>query len=221
MQNKIIVAGIGPGNPDYITPAALKKIQAANFLIGGRRALEEFSTPNQITCLITRDLDAPINFIREKILLGEVVVMVSGDPGYYSMLDLLRKNFPPELIEVIPSISAMQLAFAKLALPWHDATLLSFHGRQPARTALEFSTGKILGLLTDAQFNSATISEILLDCGWDKNSSVTICARLSYPDEKIFTTTLAAAAISEPVKHCILIVTGNFCSGAKDIPNDI
>jgi len=206
MENKIIVAGIGPGNSDYITPAALKKILAAKFLVGGRRALEEFSTPNQTTCPITRDLDAPINFIREKIQLGEVVVMVSGDPGYYSMLDLLRKNFPPEKIEVIPSISAMQLAFAKLALPWHDATLLSFHGRQPARQALEYSDGKILGLLTDAEFNSATISKILLDCGWDKNSSVTICARLSYPDEKIFTTTLDAAAQNFPVKHCILIV---------------
>ena len=206
MQNKIVVAGIGPGNKDYITPAALNKILAAKFLVGGRRALEEFSTPNQITCPITRDLDAPINFIREKIQLGEVVVMVSGDPGYYSMLDLLRKNFPPEKIEVIPSISAMQLAFAKLALPWHDATLLSFHGRQPSRTALEFSEGKILGLLTDAEFNSATISKILLECGWDKNSSVTICARLSYSDEKIFTTTLANAAQDLPVKHCILIV---------------
>ncbi len=207
MQKKIIVAGIGPGSEEFITPAALKKIRAAKFLVGGRRALENFSAPNQITCAITRDLDAPINFIREKILLDEVVVMVSGDPGYYSMLDLLRKNFPPESIEVIPSISAMQLAFAKLALPWHDATLLSFHGRQPARDALKFSAGKILGLLTDAEFNSKTISELLMTCGWDKNSSVTICARLSYPDEKIFTTTLAAAAQSEPVKHCILIVS--------------
>lgn len=206
MNNKIIVAGIGPGGEDYITPAALKKIRAAKFLVGGRRALGEFSNPNQITCAITADLDAPINFIREKILLDEVVVMVSGDPGYYSMLDLLRKNFPPDSIEVIPSISAMQLAFAKIALSWHDATLLSFHGRQPAREALQFSTGKILGLLTDAEFNSATISELLMNCGWDKNSSVTICARLSYPDEKILTTTLAAAAQSEPVKHCILIV---------------
>lgn len=207
MENKIIVAGIGPGNPDYITPAALKKIQAAKFLVGGRRALEEFSTPQQITCPITRDLDAPINFIREKLRLGEVVVMVSGDPGYYSMLDLLRKNFLPASIEVIPSISAMQLAFAKLALPWHDATLLSFHGRQPPRSALEFSTGKILGLLTDADFNSATVSKILLECGWAENSSVTICARLSYPDEKIFSTTLLVAAQAEPVKHCILIIS--------------
>jgi len=82
LHKKIIVAGIGPGGEDYITPLALKKIRAAKFLVGGRRALEEFSLPNQITCAITRDLDAPINFIREKILLGEVVVMVSGDPGY-------------------------------------------------------------------------------------------------------------------------------------------
>ncbi|MBQ6005973.1 MAG: precorrin-6y C5,15-methyltransferase (decarboxylating) subunit CbiE [Selenomonadaceae bacterium] len=206
LQNKIIVAGIGPGGEDYITPAALKKIRAAKFLVGGRRALNEFSSMNQITCPITRDLDAPINFIREKIQLDEVVVMVSGDPGYYSMLDLLRKKFPPTLIEVIPSVSAMQLAFAKISLPWHDATLLSFHGRQPSREDLKFSAGKILGLLTDAEFNSATISKILLDCGWNENSSVTICARLSYPDEKIFTTTLAEAAQAEPVKHCILIV---------------
>ena len=206
MQKKIIVVGIGPGSEEYITLAALRVIHSAKFLVGGRRALEKFSAPNQITCAITRDLDAPINFIREKILLGEVVVMVSGDPGYYSMLDLLRKNFPPEEIEVIPSISAMQLAFAKLALSWHDATLLSFHGRQPAREALQFSAGKILGLLTDAEFNSKTISELLMDCGWNKNSSVTICARLSYSDEKIFTTTLELAAQGEPVKHCILIV---------------
>ncbi len=66
--------------------------------------------------------------------------------------------------------------------------------------------GKILGLLTDGEFNSATISKILLECGWDEKSSITICAKLSYPDEKIFTTTLAEAAQAEPVNHCILIV---------------
>lgn len=207
LQNKIVVVGIGPGDKKFITPAALEKIHAAKFLIGGTRALNEFSAPNQITCVITRDLDAPINFIREKILLADVVVMVSGDPGYYSLLDLLRKNFPPSSIEVIPSISAMQLAFAKIALPWHDATLLSFHGRQPAREALKFSAGKILGLLTDDKFNSATISRLLIDCGWANDSRITICARLSYADEKIFTTTLLDAAQSAPVKRCILIVS--------------
>ena len=206
MNKKIIVAGIGPGSEDFISPAALKKIRSAKFLVGGKRALNQFAAENQITCPITRDLDAAINFIREKILLGEVVVMVSGDPGYYSMLDLLRKKFPSSSIEVIPSISAMQLAFAKISLPWQEATLLSFHGRQPPREVLKYSAGKILGLLTDSEFNSATVSKILLDCDWDKNSSLTVCEKLSYPDEKIFTTTLFDAAQAEPVKHCILIV---------------
>lgn len=206
MQKKIIVAGIGPGAKSYITPAALEKIQSAKFLVGGRRALAEFSKPNQITCTITKDLDAVLNFIREKISAAEVVVMASGDPGYYSILDLLRKNFAPEIIEVIPSISAMQLAFAKLALSWHGATLLSFHGRKPKDEDLKFAPKKILGLLTDNEFNSATISEILLQNGWDKNSSAAICEKLSYPDEKIFCTTLENAAKMEPVKNCILIV---------------
>ena len=208
MQNKIFVAGIGPGSRDYISPAALKKIRAAKFLVGGRRALKDFSAAEQITCAVTADLNATLEFIREKILVDSVVVMVSGDPGYYSLLDLLRKNFPPAIIEVIPSISALQLAFAKISLPWHSATLLSFHGREPARAALEFSAGKILGLLTDAEKNSATISKLLLELGWPADSSVTVCEKLSYPDEKIFTVKLSDAAQSEPVKNCVLIICG-------------
>ena len=205
MSKKIFVAGIGPGDKSYITPAALEKIQSAKILIGGRRALADFSQAGQETFPITRDLDAVINFIREKIFYSEVVVMVSGDPGYYSILDLLRKNFPPEKIEVIPSISAMQLAFAKLSLSWHSAKLLSFHGRRPPDEDLKFAPKKILGLLTDAEFNSATISKILIEIGWEKNSNLAICSRLSYPDEKILLTTLGNAEISEPIKHCILI----------------
>ena len=183
LENKIIVAGIGPGAESYMTPAALEKIRSAKFLVGGRRALEQFATPEQETCAITRDLDAAIKFIREKITAAK--------------------------IEVIPSISAMQLAFARLSLPWHSATLLSFHGRRPADSDLKFAQGKILGLLTDAEFNSKTIARILLENGWAENSGVAICARLSYADEKIIRTNLAAAAESEPVKHCILIA-GDF-----------
>lgn len=208
MSNRIIVAGIGPGGKDFISPAASEKISAAKFLLGGRRALVDFARDGQETFPITRDIDAAIDFIRDKLELGNVVVMVSGDPGYYSMLDTLRKNFPPTRIEVVPSISAIQLAFAKISLPWHSATLLSFHGREPSSEALKFSAGKVLGLLTDAQHNSATISRRLMDCGWSSSSLVTVCDRLSYPDEKIFTTTLAEAAQSEAVSHCVLIVRG-------------
>ena len=206
MDKKIIVAGIGPGDEKFITPAALEKIRAAKFLVGGKRAIQTFASPNQIIFPVTKDIDAALNFIREKILIDKVVVMVSGDPGYYSMLDIILKNFDAAIIEVIPAISSLQLAFAKLSMTWHDATLLSFHGRRPADEKLKFAPNKILGLLTDAEFNSATISKILMNLGWAKNSSLTICERLSYPDEKIISTTLIDAANNEPVKHCVLIV---------------
>lgn len=205
-EKKIIVVGIGPGNEKYITPAAVEKIHAAKFLVGGRRALETFAKPNQEIFPVTKEIDAAINFIREKISIAPVVVMVSGDPGYYSMLETLKKNFDAELIEVIPSISSLQLAFARLALSWHDATLLSFHGRRPNDEDLKFTPKKILGLLTDGEFNSSTISKILINLGWAATSQINICARLSYPDEKIISTTLGDAALAEPVKHCVLVV---------------
>ena len=205
MQNKIIVAGIGPGNKSYATPAALEKIQAAKFLVGRKRALADFSNQSQETFAITSDLISVKNFIAEKILLDNVVVMVSGDPGYFSLLTFLKKNFATE-IEVIPSISAMQLAFAKLSLTWENATLSSFHGRRPADEDLKFEVGKVLGLLTDAEFNSVTISKILLNLGWEKNSNIAILSKLSYPEEKIIVTTLEQAIQIPEVKHCILII---------------
>ena len=70
MQKKIIVAGIGPGDKNFITPAALEKIQAAKFLVGGRRALENFSNKNQITFPITADLKSVEKFISEKRCCG-------------------------------------------------------------------------------------------------------------------------------------------------------
>ena len=47
MEYKIIVAGIGPGNPDYMLPAAVKAIQQAAVLVGSRRALKDFARPDQ------------------------------------------------------------------------------------------------------------------------------------------------------------------------------
>ena len=209
MNNKIIVAGIGPGSIDYISPVALRAIQSANVLVGGRRALSYFATDNQISCSITGDISAVIKFIREQLQNSDVVVMASGDPGYYSILDTLRREFAATKIEVIPSISSMQLAFARLALPWHNATLLSFHGRRPSDEQLRYEPGKVIGMLTDGEYNSHTIPQILIKLGWSNDSKLAICSRLSYEDEKTINTTIIEALNIEVVKHCVLIVRGD------------
>ena len=205
-QNKIVVVGIGPGNPDYIVPKGLEAIRQAKFLVGGRRALAQFAADGQETCPITADIQGVMNFIRDKMAMENVVAMVSGDPGYYSLLDALRREFPAERIAVIPGISAMQYAFARLTLPWHDVVLASFHGRTPAAQDIAYRQGKILGLLTDSKYNSQTIAEILLQAGWPKTQTMHICSRLSYDDEKVVTTTLGEAMNLPAVSHCILII---------------
>lgn len=208
-RNHVIrVVGIGPGNPAYIVPAAAAAIRDAGVLVGGRRALAQFARDDgRKQMAITRDIDGVLAFIRESLDSEDVVVMVSGDPGYYSMLDALRRTFPTERIRVIPGISAMQLAFSRIALPWHGAHLLSFHGRVPERAAYAYETGRVLGMLTDAKHTSRTIPALLMEAGWKRDARLYVCARLSYEDERIVRTTLGEAAELDEVASGILIVT--------------
>ena len=152
IKHRIIVAGIGPGNPDYMIPAAREAIRGAKALAGGHRALEQFAeSGRQNTMVIAGDIPGVMEFVRRELEQHDVVVMVSGDPGYYSLLDALRRCFPHEPIQVIPGISAMQMAFSRLALPWHDAQLVSFHGRRPAAEQLTYQPGRTIGMLTDGK----------------------------------------------------------------------
>ena len=154
VTHKIIVAGIGPGNPAYLLPKAQNTIANARILVGGRRALEDFAHPAAKTCAIGADIPGVLAFICTSLAENDVVVMVSGDPGYYSLLDALRRTFPLDQIEVIPGISSLQLAFSRLALPWHNARLLSFHGREPLPEELFRAPGAVLGMLTDGRRDS-------------------------------------------------------------------
>lgn len=207
MGYRIIIAGIGPGNPDYMVPAARIAIEKAKVLVGGSRALGQFAKENQETMAIKADIGAVMDFIKEKIATDDVVVMVSGDPGYYSLLDAVRRNFSEDVIEVIPGISSMQLAFSRLALPWHDAELLSFHGREPESEKLIYRKGRILGFLTDTKNNSRTVPEKLMQAGWPKEAKLAICARLSYDDEEIVRTTLEKYCEVKEYSNCVLVVT--------------
>ncbi len=208
MEFKIIVVGIGPGAKEYIVPAAIKAIDSAKVLVGGSRALKEFSHEGQKTFAIKADIKAVMDFIAENIQDNDVVVMVSGDPGYYSLLSALRRNFSVEQIKVIPGLSSVQVAFAKIALPWQNADLLSFHGRVPADEDLIYTEGRIIGMLTDTKFTSLKIAKYLLDRGWSSKARAYICAKISYPDEKIVSLSLEEAAKVEETASCVMIVEG-------------
>ncbi len=203
---RVIVVGIGPGSPDYMLPIASRTIAAANVLVGSKRALDTFASAGQVTKVIDRDISGVLDFIEQQLMGQDVAVMVSGDPGFYSMLVALRKRFIAERLTVIPGISSMQLAFARLAEVWQDAELISMHGRKAADEVLCYRSGAKLGILTDTQHTPAHIAGILLDLGWPEKTCVWLCTSLSYDNEEVVATTLAAARETPGFEHSVMVV---------------
>lgn len=207
MEYIVRVVGIGPGSPDYLLPAAYRVIQDARILVGSKRALETFAKNNIITKVIDRDIHGVLTFIKKHLISSDVVVMVSGDPGFYSMLAALKTAFNPSQLSVIPGISSVQLAFARIGELWHDAILTSLHGREQDPANLKYEAGKKLGILTDNTNNPKRIAQILLSLGWPETCRVWLCENLSYENERIMPASLAKAIHIEGFSHCVMVVS--------------
>ena len=126
MAHTLYVVGIGPGNPEYVVPRGLHLIKQAKVLVGSERALEDFAQPGQATFPIAK-LAPMAEWMGEQLESNDIVVLVSGDTGYYSLLPYLKTKFPNNPIDVTPGISSMTFAFARLGEVWHNADLMSFH----------------------------------------------------------------------------------------------
>ena len=72
----------------------------------------------------------------------KILILADGDPLYFGIGSSLLAFFGPDKIFLIPDLSCLQRAAAKIALPWHDIHSLSLHGRD-----------SILPLLRLARFN--------------------------------------------------------------------
>ncbi|WP_295788553.1 precorrin-6y C5,15-methyltransferase (decarboxylating) subunit CbiE [uncultured Veillonella sp.] len=201
----LYVVGIGPGNPDYVVPRGLQLIKEAPVLVGSERALADFAQPHQITYAIKGSLSDLVHWIKEQLGEHDVVVLVSGDTGYYSLLPYLKKTLPDQPMEVIPGISAMIFAFARIQEVWQDADLLSFHGRVPPEEALRYEPHRKLGFLTDKVHNGAAIAQILHDHGWPSDCRIVGCERLSYEDEHIEELTIQSMSQTTGFEHAVII----------------
>ena len=206
MEHQLIVVGIGPGSIDFILPEALRAIETAAFLVGGSRALQTFAKPHQRQYKVDADIAGLLQMIRQELAVRDVTVMVSGDPGYYSLLETFRRELPQARIRVIPGISSFQLAFARIGLPWQTARLLSAHGRKPEPAALVREPGVALSFLTDARQHPAVIAGWLQEQGWPQTARVWLCKNLSYPEETVVAMTLAESLNISGFESCVMVV---------------
>ena len=140
-MGKIIIAGIGPGSKEDITPAVLEAVREADAIVGYKyyfQFIEPYVKPG-CECIDT-GMKKERERAEQAFGLAEqgktVVVISSGDAGIYGMGPLIyemkRERCPVDgdsvavSVDVLPGISAFQKAASLLGAPiGHDMCIIS------------------------------------------------------------------------------------------------
>ena len=145
-MGKIIIAGIGPGSKEDITPAVLEAVRQADVVVGYQyyfQFIEQYLKPD-CTCIDTgmkKERERAEQAFEYAEKGHTVVVISSGDAGIYGMTPLIYEMRDERLemrderlemrgekieIEALPGISAFQKAASLLGAPiGHDMCIIS------------------------------------------------------------------------------------------------
>jgi len=122
----IKIVSMGPGCIDYLTWEAVQALYCADVMIGAKKYTEIYP---EYGILVPEPLiSGTIELIKENIN-KKIAVLVTGDAGFYSLGKAVIKEFGCEGVKVVPGVSIVQFAFAKICEPWENAQFVSLHGR--------------------------------------------------------------------------------------------
>ena len=187
---RITVVGVGPGPlPD----GALERAAGAALVVGGRRHLvrvlpgREGSTPAVVE--LGGDLEPALEAIAGAA--GPVVVLASGDPGFFGIVRALAERFGRERLEVLPGVPSVAAAFARAGLPWDDALVVSAHGRDPRPAVNACRAHGKVAVLTAPGFGPAELARALGD---RPGRRFVVAERLGEPGERVVEASAAQVA---------------------------
>jgi precorrin-6Y C5,15-methyltransferase (decarboxylating) len=162
------VSIIGMGmSPRDLTSQQLAVIEQADILVGGQRHLDGFEHLTARKKTITRDLDGLIDYIRRNQSDSKIVVLASGDPLFYGIGGRLLDALEPDTVTVYPNITSVAAAFARIKEPWHDAAIISLHGRTSEAALIEALKSKDkIAVLTDPRNSPACLADKCLKLGY-------------------------------------------------------
>jgi precorrin-6B C5,15-methyltransferase / cobalt-precorrin-6B C5,C15-methyltransferase len=158
--SRITVIGLD-GGP--LSAEAESLLEEAVIVVGGKRHLELLGVEGERAVVLRGDLSKALARIGE--IGGPVVVLASGDPGFFGIVRLLAERFGRETLRVLPGVSSVALAFARAALPWDDAVTVSVHGRDPRRSVNVCRAHPKVAVLTSSEFGPTELARELEDTG--------------------------------------------------------
>jgi precorrin-6Y C5,15-methyltransferase (decarboxylating) len=144
---------------------------------------------------IGSDLEEILTLLRAQPPQRRVVVLASGDPLLFGIGGRMVRELGPENVRIVPNVSSMAAAFARVHEPWEAAALVSLHGRSdtgPLAAALK--SNPLVAVLTDGRHTPARLAEWLLDKGAD-HFNMAVFEQLGTAQEKFGWYTPAQAAL--------------------------
>jgi precorrin-6Y C5,15-methyltransferase (decarboxylating) len=175
--------GAGMAN---LAPVAKSWVEKAEFVAAPSRLLS-ILMPHQ-RGISTDQLDTALDAIADALEQGiPTVVLAGGDPLWFGIGRLLLQRFGAEQLQFHPAPSSLQIAFARLARPWQDASWVSLHGRdpEPLLAALQ-KRPTALTVLTDPNNGGAqTVREILRSLGLEAAYEFWLFEQLGVEQERV------------------------------------
>jgi precorrin-6Y C5,15-methyltransferase (decarboxylating) len=175
------IVGIGEDGMAGLSPAARAVVETADVIVGGDRhhhlagnqTAERIAWPSPFDAMI-----ATIRGLRGR----RAVVLVTGDPLWYSVGARILRGIPAEEITFHPALSAFQWAAARMGWSLADVETLTVHGRPVAQMIPFIQPGARLIILTTGADTPAEIATILRMRGYGP-ARMTVLANLGGPQE--------------------------------------
>lgn len=205
MSNKLYVIGIGYKPLDK---KAREIIPRAGVILVSNRLFEVFKGYDEFEAVedkvkLINNVNETINFIHSLLQhsstpASPVVLLASGDPMFFGIGRRAVKEFGKDMVEILPDLSSIQIAFSRIKKPWDDAFLMSLHGGPDPekRRRLPYEINDIpfllqkynkIAILTDRENNPSEIAKVLnlSPIAHSLLPVMYVCERLGYADEKI------------------------------------
>lgn len=163
------------GSP--LSPAAKAKLEGASLVVGGARHLTA-AAPQGVRTVVMGNVQEALDEVAEAE--GEVVVLASGDPGFFGIVRALRER--GHEVEVLPALSSVQRAFALAGLPWEDALVVSAHGRELRRAVNACRAHPKVAVLTAPGAGPAELARELAPA---TPRTFVVCEDLGGPAERV------------------------------------
>lgn len=180
---RITVVGVGadgwPGLPGRVRTA----IEEAPVVLGGRRHLDLLpAVPGQHRETWPSPLRAGLPALLDRHAGTAVVALASGDPLLSGIATTLIDLLGTDAVEVVPAVSSVALARARLGWSAETTEVLTLVGRDEALLVRQLAPGRRLLVLSSDASTPGRVARLLTDHGY-AGSRMTVLGDLGAADE--------------------------------------